>query len=354
MRKKIHIKKQAFFSLRYYFLFFCLIAFVLTCSMLLFLDDLDTQNINYTRNAFMTFMNVLLLSFILTLSHGLYYKLTVERDIHRILEATQRIVKGDFDVRIDSTHKIQGSHELNIIIDNFNEMAAELGSIETLRTDFISNVSHELKTPLSVIRNYAELMQDETISRKQMQEYAANIEIASKDLSHLITNILRLNRLENQKIFLDRKRYNLSEQLIQSLLGFENIIEEKNMELQIDIDEDILIEADQELLMIVWNNLLSNAFKFTDVQGTVSVSAKQKEHKIVVSISDTGCGMSPEVGKHIFEKFYQGDTSHATQGNGLGLALVKKIIDIMKASIHVESVLGEGTTFVVEFDQDEK
>lgn len=354
MKKKKRIKKQAFFSLRYYFLFFCLIAFVLTCSMLLFLDDLDTQNINYTKNAFATFMNVLLLSLLLTISHGLYYKLTVEKDIHRILEATQKIVKGDFDVRIDSTHKIQGSNELDIIIDNFNEMAEELRSIETLRTDFISNVSHELKTPLAVIRNYAELMQDETLPRKQIQEYAANIGMASRDLSNLIANILKLNRLENQKIFLDNKKYNLSEQLIQSLLGFENIIEEKNIALQVDLDEDIYIEADQELLMIVWNNLLSNAFKFTEDQGTVSVSAKQKDDKIVVSISDTGCGMSREVGKHIFEKFYQGDTSHATQGNGLGLALVKRIIDIMKASIYVESVLGEGTTFVVELNQNEK
>lgn len=346
--------KRSLFSFKAYILYFILVAFVVTCCMILFLSDLDKENIDFTKNAFSTFLNVLLLSLIITLLHGLYYKITVEKPVRSILNATQKIVKGNFSVRIDSNQFVKNSNELDIIINNFNEMAKELSGIETLRLDFISNVSHELKTPLAIIRNYSELMMEEDISNVQMKDYAKNINNASKNLSDLITNILKLNRLENQSIYLDVKQFNMSEQLTQAILGFENIWEEKEIEIDVDIEDDILIESDEELWMIVWNNLLSNAFKFTDPHGKVRVHAKQDDHHIMVTIQDNGCGMSKEVGKHIFDKFYQGDTSHATQGNGLGLALVRRIIDIVQASISVESTLGEGTTFSVVLEKENK
>ena len=346
--------KRSLFSFKAYILYFILVAFVVTCCMILFLSDLDKENIDFTKNAFSTFLNVLLLSLIITLLHGLYYKITVEKPVRSILNATQKIVKGNFSVRIDSNQFVKNSNELDIIINNFNDMATALSGIAPPRLDLISPAPHELKTPLAIIRNYSELMMEEDISNVQMKDYAKNINNASKNLSDLITNILKLNRLENQSIYLDVKQFNMSEQLTQAILGFENIWEEKEIEIDVDIEDDILIESDEELWMIVWNNLLSNAFKFTDPHGKVRVHAKQDDLHIMVTIQDNGCGMSKEVGKHIFDKFYQGDTSHATQGNGLGLALVRRIIDIVQASISVESTLGEGTTFSVVLEKENK
>ena len=272
------------------------------------------------------------------------------KPVQQILNATKKIINGDFNVRIEPMDTFGKRNELDIIIDNFNEMAGELGSIETLRTDFISNVSHELKTPLSIIQNYSALMQDERTTDLERKEYSKSIYETSQNLSNLITNILKLNKLENQKIFLETSEYNLSEQLIECLLCFESIWEEKNINIDVDIEEDLMLNADKELTSIIWNNLYSNAFKFTEDSGEVSINAKSENNFIIVSISDKGCGMSKDTGKHIFEKFYQGDTSHATNGNGLGLALVKRIIDIMNADIYIESTLGKGTTFTVKLD----
>ena len=236
---------------------------------------------------------------------------------------------------------------MDIIIENINQMTEELSSIETLRSDFIANVSHELKTPVSIIKNHAELMQSANITEEERQEYAKVISDTSRSLSNLIMNILRLSKLENQKILLNVETYNLSNQLISCILQFEQVWEEKDIELDTDIEDDLVISADQELMSIVWNNLLSNAFKFTDAEGKVTIIAKKKEDRILVSVQDTGCGMNSEVGRHIFDKFYQGDTSHSTKGNGLGLALVKKVTEMMKYDIDVESELGQGTVFTV-------
>ena len=212
---------------------------------------------------------------------------------------------------------------------------------------FIANVSHEMKTPLAVIQNYGTLLQRPDLPEEKRQEYAKGITDASRRLAEMMTNILKLNRLENQQIFPAATEYDLGEQLCQCLLQFENTWEQKEIEIETDIAENIIIQADEELLGLVWNNLFSNAFKFTDAGGRVSVSLTAAEGFAVIQVKDTGCGMSAEVGAHIFEKFYQGDTSHSIQGNGLGLALVKRIIDIMQGEIAVESTPGEGSTFTV-------
>jgi len=170
-------------------------------------------------------------------------------------------------------------------------------------------------------------------------------------MADMMTNILKLNRLENQQIFPQAAEINLGEQICECLLQYEHIWETKGIEIDTDIAEDIIIKADEELLSLVWNNLFSNAFKFTEAGGTVAVSLAATDHYAVVKVSDTGCGMSPEIGAHIFEKFYQGDTSHSVQGNGLGLALVKRVIDIMQGEISVESIVGKGTTFIVKIDR---
>lgn len=348
--KKYKHLNQSFFSIRKYFFIFFLVSFVITCSILLFSSELDISVGNNRGSAISTFMNIFILSFIFTVLDGFYHKRVVERPLRQILDASQKIIKGDFSARIEPLHGLRKRNEMDIIINNFNEMAEELSGIETLRSDFIANVSHELKTPLSIIQNYADMLQYESTTEDEKKAYAETICGASRDLSSLITNILKLNRLENQKIYLETKEYNVSDQLIACLLQFEHVWETKSIIINVDIDENIMIYADEELMSIVWNNLFSNAFKFTNDGGTVCVQATLDHDFIIISVCDSGCGMSSEVGKHIFEKFYQGDTSHSTKGNGLGLALVKRIIDIMEADIHVESTPKSGTTFTVKLN----
>jgi signal transduction histidine kinase len=228
-----------------------------------------------------------------------------------------------------------------------NAMAAELSGVETLRSDFIANVSHEMKTPLAVMQNYGTLLQTPDLPEDTRIEYAKAITDASRRLSDMMTNILKLNRLENQQIYPGSETFNLGEQLCECLLQYERVWEQKHIEIRTDVAEDLLITADAELLSLVWNNLFSNAFKFTEDGGTVTLTLTAEEDCAVVTVEDTGCGMSPEVGAHIFEKFYQGDPSRATQGNGLGLALVKRVVDILQGEISVTSAVGMGTAFTV-------
>jgi signal transduction histidine kinase len=204
-----------------------------------------------------------------------------------------------------------------------------------------------MKTPLAVMQNYGTLLQTPNLSNEKRLEYAQGINDASRRISEMITNILKLNRLENQQIFPETKKYNLGEQLCECLLNFENVWENKNIEIETDIEEGVLIEADSELLSLVWNNLFSNAFKFTEKGGTVSLLQSSDDEFITVKIKDTGCGFNDDTKKHIFDKFYQGDTSHAEDGNGLGLALVQKIAERNGYLITVESEVSKGTEFIV-------
>lgn len=226
-------------------------------------------------------------------------------------------------------------------------MTAELSGVETLRTDFIANVSHEMKTPLAVIANYGALLQDKNLPEEKRIEYAKTVANTAKRLADLMTNILKLNRLENQQIYPQAKAYDVSEQLCECLLQFEPVWEEKGIEIDTAIPENVIVYADADLLSIVWSNLFSNAFKFTESGGKVRVSLSADAQFAAVSVADTGCGMTSDVGAHIFEKFYQGDPSHAAQGNGLGLALVKRIMDITGGTISVNSSAGIGSTFTV-------
>jgi signal transduction histidine kinase len=257
------------------------------------------------------------------------------------------MIEGDFSVRIEPISKFGTDESFNEIIDCINKMSEELSGVETLRTDFIANVSHEMKTPLAVIQNYGTLLESPDLPEERRIEYAQAIKDASRRLSDMMTNILKLNRLENQQIYPNPKTFDLGEQLCECLLQYEGVWERRNIEIETNIEDDVRVCADDELLSLVWNNLLSNAFKFTDDGGKVSLSLTANEEYATVKISDTGCGMTAEVGAHIFEKFYQGDTSRATQGNGLGLALVKRVVDITHGEIGVESTVGVGTTFTV-------
>ena len=350
--KKLNIRK-ILHGINNWFVFFLLAAFVVTCCMTLFISVMaDTLDLTFTEEnisaaAKLTFGNVLLISLLFTVIDAVRRRLMVERPTKRIISAGEKITSGDFSVRIEPFGDNYAYESFNSIIDCFNKMAEELGSVETLRTDFIANVSHELKTPLAVMQNYGTMLQSPDLSDEKRIEYAKGITDNSRRLASLITNILKLNKLENQQIFPVSKRFDLSEQLCQSLLQFEEIWEQKDIDIETDIEDEININSDPELLSLVWNNLLSNAFKFTENGGTVSVQLTADNDFATVKISDTGCGISPETGAHIFEKFYQGDTSHTMQGNGLGLALVKRVVDIMNGEIAVESEVGKGSTFTV-------
>ena len=335
-----------------YIVFFLIVAFAVTCCMLLFVNVLvDTMGLilteeNIAAAAKLTFGNVVLITLIFGTIDYVRRKMMVDRPVRIITEATEKIMQGDFSVRVAPMHG-SGMEGFNQIGSAINKMAEELSGTETLRTDFIANVSHELKTPLAVMGNYATMLQRPGIPEEERCEYAKAISEAARRLAQLITNILKLNKLENQQIFPQAEEFDLSEQLCESLLQFEDAWERKALNIETDLEEDVRIRSDRELLSLVWSNLISNAVKFTPEGGTIGVSLKTEGDRIVVSVSDTGCGIQPETGMHIFEKFYQGDTSHATQGNGLGLALVKRIMDILSGEIGVQSVCGEGSTFTV-------
>ena len=345
--------KQALKTLHNFLVFFLLVAAVITCCLMLFTSTLQdsigrafTQE-EITAAAKATMVNVIVISAVMALGDYLRRKFTVERPVKKITEAANKMVKGDFSVRIKPVAKFASDDSFNEIIECVNRMAEELSGVETLRTDFIANVSHEMKTPLSVMQNYGTLLQAPDLSDEQRMEYAKGITDASRRMADMMTNILKLSRLENQQIFPQATEFDLGEQLCECLLQYENVWETAEIEIETDIAEDVKVTADAELLSLVWNNLFSNAFKFTESGGTVSVSLRSTEHHAIVKVQDTGCGMTADVGAHIFEKFYQGDPSRAVQGNGLGLALVKRVIDILHGEISVESAVGVGTTFIV-------
>ena len=334
-------------SAKYILAFFLLMAFTLPCNFLLFFSYVDMTPKEVRFAGLVTFGNMAFMALLFGLADNIRRELTVNSPVKRIQEGIAEIVSGNFRTEIRYLYHEDSGNEFDQIIKGLNQMAKELGSVETLRTDFISNVSHEMKTPLAVIQNYGTLLQTPGLSDEKRVEYAKAINEQTRRMSTLITNILKLNKLENQQIYPNVQKYDLGEQLCECMLSFENDWEKKGIEIDADLAKDVMVNADPEMMSLVWNNLLSNAIKFTEEGGQVGLYLMTDDEHAIVQVRDTGCGMSAETGKNIFQKFYQGDTSHATQGNGLGLALVKKVIDISGATIGVSSKLGEGSTFTV-------
>lgn len=268
--------------------------------------------------------------------------------MRKLSEATRLVAGGDFSVYMEPAHTADKYDYIDAMFLDFNKMVEELGSIETLKNDFISNVSHELKTPLAVIKNYTSLIKKGNLSAETQEEYADSIMEATDKLSTLITNILRLNKLENQAIESTAGPYDLCRQLTDCLLQFEPAWDEKEIEIDVDVEDRAVITADASMLEIVWNNLISNAIKFTEPGGKIELRQTSDTHTVTVSVSDSGCGMDKETIHHIFDKFYQGDTSHSREGNGLGLTLVQRIIERAGGTLSVESSPGTGSVFTVQ------
>lgn len=273
-------------------------------------------------------------------------KYTVTNQVEEILKATEEITNGNFNIKLNPLHDYGKYDDFDIIKLNIVKMARELDKNEILKSDFISNLSHEIKTPLAIIRNSATMLMSKNLSEKEKQEYLKSMNNTVTKLTNLISNILKLNKLEHQQIGFENIDFDLSELVRESVIEFESLIEKKNLKLNLDI-EDITLKNDSSLFEIIINNLISNAIKFTDENGKIDISLKRENSNVILSVKDNGIGMDSETGLKIFEKFYQGDTSHREQGNGLGLALVKNVINIIGGEITVESEIGKGSKFIV-------
>jgi len=338
-------KRKSSFSITGAFSFFALIAIVIQIAVLVY-DYIIQRTDNKGLIAVLILIVVVLLSALCTIIDYFRRKITVERPVEKILEATEKIAKGDFSVQLSPKHNLYKYNEYDFIMENLNIMAAELQKSEILKTDFISNVSHEIKTPLSVIQSYATLLAEESLDAEERQRCLRALFQASRRLNDLVSNILKMNKLENQKIKPELSVFSLNDQLAEIIIGYEELIESKSISLECSLDE-IKINSCSSYLEIVWNNLISNAIKFTDEGGEISVTLTKQGKSAIVAVSDTGCGIDSETGKRIFDRFYQGDTSRKSQGNGLGLALVKKVIDVLGGEISVQSELGKGSTFTI-------
>ena len=247
---------------------------------------------------------------------------------------------------MDKKHPYYMVPELQDLIRNFNEMAEELRGIELFRNDFINNFSHEFKTPIISIRGFAHELRQEGLTDEQRNEYAKIIEEESDRLARLSANVLTLSKLESQQIVTGRTEFYLDEQIRQCILLLESEWSEKELEIVPEL-ELLLYRGNEEMLALVWRNLLSNAIKFTPQGGRIEVRMEVTEQTVTVSVADNGIGMSDEVRARVFEKFYQGDPSHAHAGYGVGLALVKRVVDLMEGSVSVKSREGCGSCFTV-------
>lgn len=265
----------------------------------------------------------------------------IVKPIKQLSEVTKKISRGEFDVTIAHKRK----DEIGQLIEGFNTMAKELQGIEMLRSDFISAISHEFKTPLTSIKGYAKLL-CETYDEDERREYASIIVGETDRLSHLASNILLLNRLEHTEEELQRDSFRLDEQLRQVLLLLENLWSEKQLELELDFS-DITFSGNEQLLYQVWLNLLDNAIKYSPLGGRLQISLTQHNGNVLCTIRDDGPGISAEHQRHVFDKFYKGDKSRSSIGNGLGLSIAKKVIDMHLGQITLESNPGQGTKVIV-------
>ena len=326
------------FSVMIFTLITTISFFTMTMSVILY----KTGLLNDGRNPILLLVPVV----VSILFGSIASKKVTKHPIHaleEISEATKSVANGDFSVQISADVPVE---EIQDMVNNFNIMTKQLASTEILRNDFIANVSHEFKTPLAAIEGYTTLLQKKNLSEEKRMEYTARILYNTKRLSTLTGNILLLSKLENQEIGIKKESYPLDEQLREIILLFEEQWTEKNLDLEIDL-ESADYSGGKELLAQVWQNLLSNAIKFAPQNGNINVVLRKEATGIRVSVSDNGSGMDKETLNRVFEKFYQGDSSRASNGNGLGLTLAKRIVDLHNGQISVASKEGKGTTFTV-------
>ena len=268
--------------------------------------------------------------------------------LNQLIKATKVVSTGNFSVRVK---EINNESEIADLLRNFNYMTEELGSIEMFRNDFINNFSHEFKTPIVSIRGFAKQLQNDNLSSEIRKEYTDIIISESERLTNMATNVLLLTKFQNQQFITNQTEYELDEQIRNCIILLERQWTEKKIEIHLDL-EPVKINNNAEMLSQLWINLIENAIKYSDHNGCIIIECHEKVNEIQFKISDDGDGMDDNTLKHIFDKFYQGDTSHAVRGNGLGLSIVKRIVDLCKGEIAVESKIGQGTSFTVKLPKE--
>lgn len=347
------MKRRSKFSLFSHLMistFFIMLVSIFLIALIIVTIDKLTSSPFILNKRLIPFVGAFILSAIISLFFTMAMGHKILKPVEDLIQATKKVAKGDLNVHLAESHKESAIRDMNI---HFNKMVRELRGIETFKNDFIINVSHEFKTPIAAIEGYATLLQDKDLSEAEHDEYTKMIIESSRQLSILSSNILKLSKLENQEVVTEPTFYKLDEQIRQALLLLEVNWSKKNLELDIDLPA-INFWGNEELLIQVWVNLLSNAIKFTPKNGSIHIAMKQIGREVVVKISDTGVGMTEDIKKHIFEKFYQGNKNRNVEGNGLGLTLVKRIIDLCNGEIEVESEYGKGSTFTVKLENNYK
>lgn len=290
-----------------------------------------------------TLISLLLVSGITVALMSYFIGRRVLTPLVKLSSASKEVARGNFDVTVSDSSKME---EVQSTFRNFNAMVRELKSISTLSSDFIANVSHEFKTPLSVIEGYAMLLQDDRLTAQEREDYLNKILVNTRRLNTLVGNILMLSKMETKPLPEQYTRFRLDEQLRQVVAQLEPQWSAKGISFRVRLDEVELLGWEQ-VLPYVWSNLISNAIKFSPSGSVIALTLLEQRECAVVTVSDRGCGMEPDVQERIFEKFYQGDTSHKVEGNGLGLALVRQIVELSQGVVEVESQPGKGSTFRV-------
>lgn len=307
------------------------------------LFELGVDNMVF-HSTYVFFIVMLAVSTIIAIISAAIVTHNVLAPLKRMIRAMDQVKEGDFSARV--TPEPKGKGELGQLVRNFNDMTKELEGNEMLRSDFINNFSHEFKTPIVSIRGFARQLQNRELTDEQRLEYAGIIAEEADRLANMSTNILLLTQVENQHITSNRTTFSLDEQIRKSILLYEKQWTDKELELSLDIDE-ISYTSQESLLVHVWNNLISNAIKFSPHGGELRVACSIRDNMVVFSVTDQGPGMDEDTVQKIYDKFYQGDSSHSAEGNGLGLSLVKKIVELCGGSISVDTAPGEGSTFEV-------
>ena len=262
--------------------------------------------------------------------------------IKKITDATKKVASGDFTIELETKR----DDEIGELTHNFNKMVKELNSIECLQKDFINNVSHEIKTPISSIQGFAKLLEADDLSKEERKEYAEIIKEESDRLLYLSTNILKLAKLENQERIINKTKFNIAEQIRRTISVLEPKWKEKNIKFNVSLKEQEFL-GEKDLMYQVWMNIIENSIKFSKQDGQIDVKMKTNQDSIIVEIKDYGIGMEEEEAKKIFDRFYQVDKSHTKPGAGLGMTIAKRIVELSGGKIEVTSKLNESTTFIV-------
>lgn len=297
------------------------------------------------RGIFLLILNTIIISVIIM-------KIAAKKmldPIKQLTEATKKVASGDFSIKLETKR----ADEVGKLTNNFNKMVTELGSIECLQKDFIDNVSHEIKTPITSIQGFAELLEDENLSEEERREYSNIIKEESNRLLNLSTNILKLSKLQNQNRITNKDQIDVADQIRKAISLLEPKWNKKEIIFNVSLEKKYFY-GDEELIFQIWINLIDNAIKFSKQKGRIDIILKEKENSIEIKIKDYGIGMDEEEKNRIFTRFYQIDRSHSEKGSGLGLAIVKRIIELSNGKIEVESKENFGTTMIVNLPLEKK